>query len=832
MGKIKKLLETELIGGNKQTEVYPVTSTKAVYDGNNRLLDTVLLDTESNSKHARRVFKEDALYYDILNNGHGGTKEELNSIFKAIYVSKKINGLYLSSYMSNRFEFKDSDNNTYSIPASMDQSQDYNLIARNTFTGDILFIIIYNPSKRVNAGFINSTFEKTGLSDDIYLDLPEKLADDIIPLNYINKVYDITSTKIEKGVNNWIGSNGGQVSIMPLARIWVVPVRPNTKYFIKMSVPTEGSTVRKGYAFYSSDTISSNTFISGSDNYPGSDININVEVTTPSNCSIIAFSGYHDKDNFEIYRYTSINEDEFLKVKDSTSKNSQDISTINKTISDIIGYENKPLDLVWEKGYTNLQGQKVLGDPWSNFISTTSVFLDNYSKLSFTLTNVNIHLPGDLGTSLLLTKKGEPSIQVSHSEVSIVCSNYPGYTVHFNQRTKDAKPPIIYGTKNGILNGGSGEIEADEIVCVGDSLTNNYPTKLQGYAVGYNVKKCQMGSETSITNLCRMGGLQFVNATPITIPASGATDPFPIAARWVTDSNKYANLTFVNIDQSSTTLNNVIVNGIKGSFKKVTSNAKGLVIFNSSDSVIKTFNTMADIELSTLSDVSYCKITINNPHSNEPHLSLDDKPQNVNFLCTQNGYIKSDGTFVSDESFKCSDKIMLTDKNKIYADGLASSEGYIFTREGEGSEIKLGSYNIFTAGNYTKYKNSIHIIFTGQNGGYTNEEDLVAQIKTSVSHLKRYIVVSTWSTRTTEKLNKLMIAAFGNRYVNLREYMINQSVLDAIRLKLVDANSNVNNWQSLFIADDVHPNDNGNTLWARLFWNTLLDLGFVEGNRA
>ena len=46
----------------------------------------------------------------------------------------------------------------------------------------------------------------------------------------------------------------------------------------------------------------------------------------------------------------------------------------------------------------------------------------------------------------------------------------------------------------------------------------------------------------------------------------------------------------------------------------------------------------------------------------------------------------------------------------------------------------IGSYNIFTAGNYTKYKNSIHIIFTGQNGGYTNEEDLVAQIKTSVSH--------------------------------------------------------------------------------------------------
>lgn len=831
MGKIKKLLETELIGGNEQTEVYPVTSTKAVYDENNRLLDTVLLDTESNSKHARRVFKEDALYYSVLGNGQGGTKEELNSIFKAIYVSKKINGLYLSSYMSNRFEFKDSDSNTYSIPASMDQSQDYNITTRNIFTGDILFIIIYNPSKRVNAGFVNSTFEKTGLSDDIYLDLPEKLADDIIPLNYINKAYDITSTKIEKGINNWIGSNGGQASIMPSARIWGVPVRPNTKYFIRMSVPTEGATVRKGYAFYSSNTISSDTFISGSDNYPGSDININVEVTTPSNCSMIAFSGYNNKDNFEIYRYASVNEDEFLKVKDDTSKNSQDISTINKTVSDIIGYENKPLDLVWEKGYTDLQGQKVLGGSWGNFISTTSVFLDDYDKLSFTLTNVNFTLPAGQGVTLLLTKEGEDPIKISYAEVSIICSNYKGYVAHFNQRTKDAKPPIIYATKGSILSEG-GSIDSNEIVCVGDSLTNNYPTKLQEYAVGYSVKKCQMGSETSIANLCRMGGLQFVNSAPITIPASGATDPFPIAARWVTDLNKYANLVFANIDQPSTTLNGVIVNGIKGSFKKVTSSVKGLVIFNSSDSVIKTFDTIAEVELSTLSDVSYCKITINNPYINEPHLLLDDEPQDVDSLCTQNGYIRSDGNFVSDESFKCSDKIMLTGKSRIYADGLAASKGYVFTRKDEGSEIKLGSYNIFTAGNYTKYKNSIHIIFTGQNGGYDNEEDLVAQIKTSVSHLKKYIVVSTWGARTTEKLNKLMIAAFGNKYVNLREYMINQSVLDAIRLGLVDAGSDVNNWQSLFIGDGTHPNGNGNILWARLFWNTLLDLGFVEGDRA
>lgn len=42
MGKIKKILETELVGGTQSTDVYPVTSTKAVYDENNIRLDTIL----------------------------------------------------------------------------------------------------------------------------------------------------------------------------------------------------------------------------------------------------------------------------------------------------------------------------------------------------------------------------------------------------------------------------------------------------------------------------------------------------------------------------------------------------------------------------------------------------------------------------------------------------------------------------------------------------------------------------------------------------------------------------------------------------------------------
>lgn len=42
MGKIKKLLESELIGGSQNSEVYPITSIKAVYDKDNTSLEEIL----------------------------------------------------------------------------------------------------------------------------------------------------------------------------------------------------------------------------------------------------------------------------------------------------------------------------------------------------------------------------------------------------------------------------------------------------------------------------------------------------------------------------------------------------------------------------------------------------------------------------------------------------------------------------------------------------------------------------------------------------------------------------------------------------------------------
>lgn len=52
MGKIKKILENELVGGTQSTDVYPITSTKAVYDTDNKVLDDYIQHLKKTSTFA------------------------------------------------------------------------------------------------------------------------------------------------------------------------------------------------------------------------------------------------------------------------------------------------------------------------------------------------------------------------------------------------------------------------------------------------------------------------------------------------------------------------------------------------------------------------------------------------------------------------------------------------------------------------------------------------------------------------------------------------------------------------------------------------------------
>lgn len=75
MGKIKKLSESELVGGTQNTDIYPITSVKAVFDEKNTRLDTILGNIEQDKNAYNR--------YVFTNNSRA------NEFIKELYVPNK-----------------------------------------------------------------------------------------------------------------------------------------------------------------------------------------------------------------------------------------------------------------------------------------------------------------------------------------------------------------------------------------------------------------------------------------------------------------------------------------------------------------------------------------------------------------------------------------------------------------------------------------------------------------------------------------------------------------------------------------------------------------------
>lgn len=75
MGKIKKLSESELVGGTQNTDIYPITSVKAVFDEKNTRLDTILGNIEQDKNAYNR--------YVFTNNS------KVNELIKELYVPNK-----------------------------------------------------------------------------------------------------------------------------------------------------------------------------------------------------------------------------------------------------------------------------------------------------------------------------------------------------------------------------------------------------------------------------------------------------------------------------------------------------------------------------------------------------------------------------------------------------------------------------------------------------------------------------------------------------------------------------------------------------------------------
>lgn len=160
------------------------------------------------------------------------------------------------------------------------------------------------------------------------------------------------------------------------------------------------------------------------------------------------------------------------------------------------------------------------------------------------------------------------------------------------------------------------------------------------------------------------------------------------------------------------------------------------------------------------------------------------------------------------------------------------------------------------------YKDTIYVVWIGTNGGWgdgngENAQVLISQInailatQSSLSSGKYLVVgISNRTAETGPAVEQALAAAYGTKFLNMREYMVNQAIYDAGIAPTADdlalmaqgrtpASLMGTIWADYddglgFIErmDPTHFNDTGYQMAANKIYNTLSSLGYFEEAKA
>ena len=312
MGKIKKIIENELIGGTQNTDVYPVTSTKAVYDEDNEALDGIIkrrgvvnISTNYNSDHIAEVFtlsqaiakvpsKDRVLGFqgkfltsegwksymfvgDSLSNW-GDTTKWVEIILSSILAQELgDNSLKAISQKAVTDSIEASNKNTgISEYEKFSESKSYN-------TGDIVQYtdnLLYEFTTQHPAGaWIGTDIKRISLKGSL-----SKLENIKASNTLFNKSLEFNRTKFDIAKNNnylnsKIDINGDIISDNGVTTS-VYKVNKGDLFYITPGVWDKPHGDRILYAFYSSSDISNETLLYISDK----NITQDVSIVVPNDC--------------------------------------------------------------------------------------------------------------------------------------------------------------------------------------------------------------------------------------------------------------------------------------------------------------------------------------------------------------------------------------------------------------------------------------------------------------------------------------------------------------------------------------------------------------------
>ena len=161
---------------------------------------------------------------------------------------------------------------------------------------------------------------------------------------------------------------------------------------------------------------------------------------------------------------------------------------------------------------------------------------------------------------------------------------------------------------------------------------------------------------------------------------------------------------------------------------------------------------------------------------------------------------------------------------------------YYFNRTEPGNSVNIADSTIITSNSWADYQNYIPIVFMGQNGGWNeNPEELIAQIKSILSMDKwndKYLVLGLTSGTTESRavLESAMESEFGNQYINLRKYIV-QNGLEIVNFEATVADINAINEGAIplsLLSDPIHFNSLGYKVIGQAIYDRMMKLGYFN----
>jgi len=171
---------------------------------------------------------------------------------------------------------------------------------------------------------------------------------------------------------------------------------------------------------------------------------------------------------------------------------------------------------------------------------------------------------------------------------------------------------------------------------------------------------------------------------------------------------------------------------------------------------------------------------------------------------------------------------------------------YQFTRLEAGQEVSVEKGTKVVTAVTDAYQDYIHIVWLGTYGNFSNPDKLVSDTKAllqrQTANTDRYLVIGpctyngSWaaaiSTNTMDSIDSAMLQAFGDRYINLRKYLMEDGLRDGKLSATTQDKQSVSNGR---IPNSFRSNANGADLngaayelLGKLVYERMDRLGYLE----